>query len=507
MNILSSIKRHSVLATTLAVVVVVSVVIAGRVAARKGGDQADAGSGARQVTLVDVSQFRAGTSTVSADGVVESASQVDLKSQMSAPLSAVNVAVGQSVSAGDVIAELQNADIRAGLEQARASLALAQGQYSSGAIALDSVRTTAVEKVRDSYTAADEAVHAQIDQFLFNESGGSKPLTSYTSDIKLVDRLHAERDDLTNYFAAWQKAVNALDPRTSSTADIRAALSQSKKVLDAVQSLLDDMSLALNTASKDASSGTADTISGWKAVIAAAKASISGANTALTSIGASFESALSSQQASAPAQVGVAEAGVKNLEAQLVKTVVRTPISGKVAALPLRVGELAAPGQLIATVVGGGGLQVKAYVSGEDLSRIAKGARVSIGGSQGKAVGTVESVSPSVDPTTRKAEVRVIVSDPDASGLVVGQSVPVRIQTAALSGAASSYFLPIQDVKIVPGAAYVFTVDADSKAASHEVILGKVDGDFIEIASGLSDDMKIATPVYELQEGQIVNVR
>jgi hypothetical protein len=65
------------------------------------------------------------------------------------------------------------------------------------------------------------------------------------------------------------------------------------------------------------------------------------------------------------------------------------------------------------------------------------------------------------------------------------------------------YKLPIQNVKIVPGDAYVFTVE-DSIIKKNQVTLGEVQGDFIEVVGGLSDDMDIVTPVYELDEGEEV---
>jgi archaellum component FlaF (FlaF/FlaG flagellin family) len=178
---------------------------------------------------------------------------------------------------------------------------------------------------------------------------------------------------------------------------------------------------------------------------------------------------------------------------------------GKISALPLRPGELATPGQLIATIVGSGGLQVKAYVSGEDLYRIKKDATVTL---RGSIKGVVSSVAPSVSQINKKVEIKISITDPDTTGLVVGESIQALIQAEkAASVTAGTYVLPIQNVKIVPGDAYVFVVDADSKIQKVPVILGEVKGDFIEIKSGLTDDMSIVSPVYELNEGESVTVQ
>jgi hypothetical protein len=38
-------------------------------------------------------------------------------------------------------------------------------------------------------------------------------------------------------------------------------------------------------------------------------------------------------------------------------------------------------------------------------------------------------------------------------------------------------------------------------------VLGKVQGDFVEIISGINPDMMIVTPVYEIEEGERVVVQ
>lgn len=500
-KILGYFKRHVVLASALGAALIVIMIIAGRVASRDGAS-ASVTAGARQVALVDATAFRQDVSSVTANGTVESVAQADLRSQASAPVSYLGVGIGDAVYAGQVILELKNADIRARLDQAKAALVLAQG---GGAVSLSSARASAIDESRDAYSDVDQAIRGQIDQFLFNFSGSEQPLASRLSDLKLVDRLHAARDDLTGLMDAWKAELDALSP-SSTDADLTKVLSRSKSVLVVATSLIDDVLTGLNTVTKDASGSTLATLNGWKATATAAKASLSGASAAIKAADIALQNSSSSQGVTAQANISAAEAGVKSLEAELAKTILTSPISGKIATLPLRVGELATPGALLATVVGGQGLQVRAYASSEDISRIAKGAAVLI---QGSVTGTVSAVAPSVNQANKKVEVTIAVSNPDLSNLVIGQNVSVSIKSnvKSASSPSASYFLPIQNVKIVPGDAYVFTVDADSKVVRHSVVLGSVSGDFVEVTSGITDDMKLATPVYELEEGQSVDVR
>jgi multidrug efflux pump subunit AcrA (membrane-fusion protein) len=476
MSIFSYIKHHSVLATTIGSVAVVTAIITGRVASTKKAADTS-GTNVKHVSVVAVSAFRSDSSLIFADGVVEAHSQADLKSQIGAPVALVNVSIGDSVYAGQVLLELENSDIRA-------QLAASQGQYSSA-------RQSAIDKINDAYLKGDDAVHAQIDQLILNNVGPKPRLYSYVTDPALGAKIQDTRTDLTKTFKDWKAGIDALS-QSSADASVSAVIASSKSSLDKVSSLLDDISKVLADASKIAVASSLPDINSMQGIVTAARNSVSASKLSLSSADAS-----------------IAGAGVQNLQAQLAKTIVKSPISGKIAALPLRIGEFAAPGQLLVTVVGGGGLEVQAYASGDDLPRLAKGAQATIAG---KARGYVSSVAPSVSETNKKVEVKVTVDDPLGSGLVVGQDVPVLIEAprgtaSGQTGSPGTYRLPIQNVKIIPGAAYVYTVSASSTIVRHPVILGAVEGDFVEVKSGIQPDMVIVSPVYELEEGQQVQVQ
>lgn len=519
MSIFSYIRKHAVITVIIVLAVIFIAIIGGRAASEKA--PADNTSAVKQVSLVSAAAFRRGGTSVSADGVVESHSQADLKSQTSAPLSVINVSIGQSVYPGQVLLELQNSDIRAQLAQAQATLALSQGQFSTGAVSLDSAKQNAIDKLRDAYNKTYEAVITQADTVLYNNDGNGGRLTSYTVETSLYTEITSTDLDLHQGLQDWRKAVDALSTRTASTSvdDIKAAIKIAETNMSRANVLFGDMSRILNNLAIYATPSFMASVNAWKATVSGAQASVSGAEQSLTGAETGLNASVSSQGGTAPAQISLAQAGVSNLEAQLAKTIVKSPISGKVSALPLREGELASPGTLLATVIGNdSGLEIKAYVSGEDLSRVAVGAPVMI---QGRSVqngtstadairGIVSNIAPGVDSTTRKAEVDIDITNGANSGLVIGRTVTVFITTtkASMSGNHPvSYLLPIQDVKIIPGAAYVYTVDPDSKIKRNDVTLGQIQGDFIEVISGLDDTMNIVSPVYELDEGQLVKVQ
>lgn len=505
MSISSYIRRHSLVVLTITIVLILVIFTIIRNSNSVQPESKNVTT--KKVTLVNVASFRQGNDFVGGNGVVETRGQADLKSQMSAPVASIHGGIGDAVYSGQTILELENSDIRAQLEQARASLALAEGQYFTGGVSLDSAKSGAVDKIRDSYLKAFEAVNVQIDPLLNNNDGNRRRLSVLVADWRLNDNILITRIDLDNIFREWDKLVNSLSTDSSSET-ILSAIKVSSKNLATVDTLLRYVSQGLNDIAEYADPTLSTFLNTWKPVVSGARASISGASQALTGVEASLSGAGASYNKTALAQVSAAKAGVNNLEAQLSKTIIRSPITGKIAGLPLRVGELASPGQLLATVVGDSGLEIKAYVSGEDLSRIKVGADVSI---QENIKGVVESVAPSVSSVNRKAEIIISIKDEDISKLVIGQNVRVSIQASKDQNISSTnsnqriiYSLPIQDIKIVPGDAYVFTVDENSAIRRNQVILGQVKGDFIEVVGGLSDDMNIVSPVYELDEGENV---
>ena len=488
---------------------VIIAIIAGRGSAEDTA--VDTNQNTKRVVLVPVEDYRIGNDFVSTTGLVASRGQADLKSQISAPIANVYGPIGREVEAGEIIVQLQNADVRAQLEQAQASLDLASGQFENSGISKSSARTSAIDKVRDSYVKGYDVVISQIDPLLLNNDGNGARLDSIIVDTKLSNRIAMTRGDLSNILQKWKTLSDGLGDN-STDKEIDEALKYSIQNLNLIDKLLGDISQVINDASRYANGSFVAFLSSWKGVVSLARASISGSITSTIAVQNSFNSSNTSYGSTAQAQVSLAQAGVRNLEAQLAKTIVRSPIKGKIASLPLDIGELASPGQLIATVIGDQGLEVKAYTSGDDINRLKVGARVLVNNVD---VGQVSSVAPSISSTNRKVEVKIAIDEATSTkALTIGETVSVKIKVpkenqSSLSNTSSPnsslvYKLPIQDVKIEPGEAYVLTVDEENKVTKNSVILGNVDGDFVQVIEGLTEGMKIISPVYELDLGESV---
>lgn len=477
------------------------------IAGRKSGSEvvSDASLIAKKVSLVAVENYRIGNDFVSTTGLVLSRGQVDLKSQFSAPVAQVYGPIGREVEEGEIIVELQNEDVRAQLDQAEASLDLANSQFENSGIAKVSARSSAIDKVRDSYVKAYDVVISQIDPLLFNNDNNGGRLTSIVVDSKLSNRITLTRIDLKTIFEKWKSLSDSLTDE-SSDIEINEALAYSSKSLNTIDKLLGDISQVLNDSAIYSNITFSTFLSSWKGVISGSRNTISGAISSVIGSQTAFNSSNTSYNSSSQAQVALASAGLRNLEAQFAKTIIRSPIKGKIAGLPLDIGELASPGQVVATVVGDQGLEVTAYTSGDDINRIKVGSRVLVNNAD---VGEVISVAPSISSTNRKVEVKIAIDEATSTrALTIGETAQVKIKVPkeyqSNLGTVLIYKLPIQDVKIEPGEAYVLTIDEENKVTKNPVILGEVDGDFVQVIEGLKDGMKIISPVYELDLGESV---
>jgi len=501
-------SKHSVMVSGVAIILLVVAIIAGRQAVKLA--PIDAGSD-KKVTLVDVSTFRTGGGVISANGTIESSAQADLRSQLSAPVTGVNVSIGDWVSTGQSLLTLQNSDLLAQLDQANANVALTKAQYSNAGVSVDSATQNALDKILDAYNKSDDAIRTQADQFFSNSASNNPQLSFSIPNQQLLTNIQFDRLSLEQTLLSWKAALSGLSTSTDDKS-LDAAIALSKKNLESTSSFLDEASRALNIAVTTSPAIVAG-LPNWKLAISAARSSVSGAIAALTGAESSLAGARAvvkntdgtdssvSSPSSAQAQILSAEAAVQSLKVQLAKTIIRAPFAGRVGNLPVKVGELVSPGEVVASVVNPQSLQVKVYVSESDYSKIKYGSAVTL---DGGATGVVTNVAPSIDLVTKKVEIKIVINNQKGASLVIGQNVHVEIKGNAPAKGTITYLVPIQDIKIVQGGASVYTLDGESRVKNNPIVLGEVSGDFVSVISGLDDSMRIISPVYELEEGDKV---
>lgn len=486
----------------------------------------------KTVSMIPVRDYLKDRSVTFDTGTVESLHQAELRSQFSGPVTKINAALGGQVSAGQVIVALKNDDLLAQLEQAKAGLAAAKAGLASaqkGARPEDlKISQTSTElariglatAVQDAYSKTDDAVRNHVNKF-FTDPSSNFPRFSITINSgpdhvtfgavgsETARNVEAQRVILEKKLDDWQKSLETINE----PGGLENGLATAKENLNFTIKFMNDLSLLVNSLAAD-NAAHKQIVDGYKTELSAARAAVSGTLTGVLGAETSWKMALDAyglKNAGATAeqllqlQAGVdqAAAAVSALQAQVEKTYVRSPINGKISGLSARIGELASPGQLIATVVNPAALQVKTYASENDLPSIRVGDAVEI---QGSAKGAVYKISPAIDPQTKKAEIIIAIDSTGGENpIVIGQTVNIRIEGRPSAEGAPVYLLPIQAVKS-NSENFIFSVSQSGVVEATPVKTGNIIGERIEVAGDIDPGLKIISSVLGVAPGEKVNI-
>ncbi|HET6780960.1 MAG TPA: efflux RND transporter periplasmic adaptor subunit [bacterium] len=206
------------------------------------------------------------------------------------------------------------------------------------------------------------------------------------------------------------------------------------------------------------------------------------------------------QVAQADAAYGAAVAALNLTRAQLSGATVRAPFSGRVAEIPVSLGEFVSPGMNIATLYDDQRLEVEVAVGERDLQLVRPGAVVTVTPEAlpgRKVAGAVRLVLPAADPASRSAKVRIRLIDPP-SGLLPGTFVRAAIIVERHVGA---LVIPRQALR---GSNEVAVVQG-GVVRLRTVTVGLQHGALVEVTSGLREGEQVVVLGPEtLSDGQPV---
>lgn len=496
--------------------------------------------GPREVTVRSVSGLSNDSAPLSVVGEVTSQSQADVRTEGTGEVKAVYASLGDRVSAGQVIAELSNSRERAAVLQS-------EGVYDGAVAQLNKVRggsreeqlailQTTLQNAKDSYQGGktatvstllsafatiDDAINHKADEMFVNGDTSSPKFMIQSADSGAVTEVEAGRVRAQGIVDRQSAIATTL----SESDDLATQLTKTEAEVREIKNFFDRVVAALNKAVPSQNIPDS-TIAVYKIDANTARASV---NALLTSLAASRD-ALAAKQAAvtvaqknleqgitggSPEDVAAAEATVKQAQgalagarAALEKTIVRTPISGSINALPIKRGDYVTAFQPAVTIANNGALEITAYVTETEARDIVVGTKVDI---EGGNTGIVTRLAPAIDPATKKVEVRVGITD--TGSLVNGQAVTIAFKRGAKTPATASasstipLLIPISALKVGSDRISVFSVNAESKLVAHEVVIGTLLGDKVLIASGITADLEIVTDARGLKEGDIVSVK
>jgi RND family efflux transporter MFP subunit len=220
--------------------------------------------------------------------------------------------------------------------------------------------------------------------------------------------------------------------------------------------------------------------------------------------------ATEAQVAMARAQLQLAQVGLEAARNNLEYTEVRAPFDGVVGKRMVDEGAKIniMPPTPVMMIVDLSSVKIEGAVSELDLPLVQVGAQAEIlidalGGQP--LVGTVERVEPVVDPMSRTATVRVLLSN-DGGELKAGMSARLHINLEQRKSAAVPDDAVLRtDLETSTGNVFVVK---DGRVTRHDVTIGARDGDLVEITGDVTPgDIIVREGQEQLVDGQTVVIR
>ena len=434
---------------------------------------------------------------VSVSGSVTAAQDVDLGFAGSGRILGVYARVGDRVSAGAVLAQIENGDLVANVAEAQAKLASLEAgtrpeEIAVAEVALANAQAALAASMKSAYTTADDAVHNRADA-LFNNPRTSTPTLAFSlPNAILKSTLEQERSVLESTLVSWQASAARV---TAPSAEESAPATQ--VYFTKVSAFLADTNAALNQAVPDQVMSAA-AIATDAASLAVGRTNL---NTAQTTFVANWNALISAEKdlmlkraGSTPEDIAAQKAILASAHAALAKTRVVAPFGGVITRMDAKAGEIVSSSISGISMQSDGIYQIEVYIPEVSIADITPGQSATTTldayGSSVTFAATVVAVDPAETlkngVPTYKTTLAFSTADPRIRS---GMTADVRITTGMLHGA---IVIPAGAVKYDEAGAYVTVLSGKSlERRSVEVgstpALGQV-----EIVEGLSEGESIS---------------
>ena len=489
------------------------------------------------------------SSTVSSSGTVISPSDIALAPTTTGTLAKLNVKVGQSVHAGEVLAQMDTTSLKSAVAQAQSSLIQAQANLTNAQATADTTASTtaiqlqndqtAVTTAQNNYeyqktlTAAAQATDTENIQSALTKLNNDKTSTSqnvavYQSSVDSAkNNLATAQLTLANYLAIYGPPMGVLSVAycsTASTVTNCATVMQDNNAVISAQSAYnnalvtqqqnlakDAQTIASDQQSyNDALSTAALNLKKNAQTLASAQASIDSAQSALKLYQLqNSNSTTATTIAVDQAQITVAQSNLVTAQKNLAGATVKSPVSGKIASISNALigatispnttptnGSTGATGFIVLTDVGG--LQVTAGFSESDVAKIAVGQTTSMAFTAlPNEVGDAKVSNIALLPTTSSGATTYTVTfqlTGKIAGLKPGMTATATVIVADSPNAISVTSRAVTTRGQVSTVNVVTTVKGKHVETPTPVVVGIVGDSSDEILSGLKVGQLVALP-------------
>lgn len=445
------------------------------------------------------------TQEVAVTGKTISRAEVELGFDRGGRVATVSAPLGTRVRKGAIIASIENSDLQADLDKARASLAEEKVKLeeikTSSTSGYSDAKSNLISSIRDAYAKADDAVRNNIDQFFKNTRQYNTYVEfsfvddnfqyNFPLDNNLKSTINNERVKIEDMLTLWEESLSKINSSTELSTYVLTAEAN----LNQVKTFLNNVALAAN--SLESTNFTYEsTITGYKSTVAGARTTVGTAISNLNSAKEKFTSApvISDSQGAftdvlvQEARVAQFEASVDAAQAQIAKTLIYSPIDGLITRQDAKVGQTATAGEKLVSVISDSEMEIEANVSEVNIGKVAVGNKVAItfDAFPGRDfTGTIIYIEPAETLIDNVVNYKIKVSvDGDLSELKSGLTANLKVVTATKSDVLK---LPAYAITRSDGESTV-TVFRNGKEEMVKVTTGilGVDGN-VEVVSGLSE--------------------
>lgn len=197
----------------------------------------------------------------------------------------------------------------------------------------------------------------------------------------------------------------------------------------------------------------------------------------------------------------VAEAALNGIDADLAYTVIKAPFDGVITGKMIEEGELASPGRSLLRIEDQRHLRLEVAVAESDVHTLRLGQTVPVrldAFENPDIEGRVAQILPSADPSTHSFWVKIDL--PSLPWIKSGLFGRMRF----VIGQRSALMIPRSAVRIEGELSRVYVVDESGVVQSRLIRSGRVQGDQVEVLSGIVPGERILTRASDGREGSMV---
>lgn len=443
------------------------------------------------VTLSTPAKY-SGSESLTLIGTVRAVAEANITSEQSGRVVSVPVKLGGNVTAGQVIATLENASERASVLQAEGVYEVALAAAAQSGVGVDQANTslitakqTAVSTFQSSYNTINGLILNSVDTYFSNPNGR---LPGLRIDGKgYTTQLNNERVAFQTLLPAWRDKANTINTNSDLSTELAYARENTKRTITLIDTFLTVFSSQSNSSryTEPELQGIITTFTGLRSNLIGVQSNIDNAINGLTSAEDNVRRAkLASsggQNSAADAQLKQALGTLRAAQANLAKTILRSPISGTINNLSVRTGDFVNSFSTVAQVANNNALEIVTYISENERDLFAVGDKVII---ESNTEGIVTEIAPAVDPTTRKVEVRIATEN---INVISGDTVRITKEGSTNVNTNQTITIPLSAVKFEQEDGFIFTV-IDNKLVAKPVTLGAVRGGSVEVKEGLNNE-------------------